>query len=382
MADTYMLEPDMGFIKDVAKLGGADLKKCYQCATCSVACPISPDNKPFPRKEMIAASWGLKDRLVANHDIWLCHNCGDCTTLCPRGAKPGEVLGAIRAYAVREYATPKALSRAIADPKMLPLLLAIPAVIFIGLGLILKAFGVNWLNFSPHGGEIWQANFISNYLVDVIMIPTFFGSIAVFALGLKRFLSDIHANALAEGKASTEKIDLAGIPKALLRVVLTILKHNKFKECSENKQRATAHLLVLFSFIGLFIVTGCFFLAEWVLHIEGPYSQLSPVKWLGNIAGTALVVGSLLLWKNRVTQKDQGSSYWDWYLVGLVFALGVTGLGTEITRLAGLASVPYILYFIHLLFVWSLFAYTPFSKLAHLVYRTASMTYAEYTNRP
>jgi quinone-modifying oxidoreductase subunit QmoC len=34
------------------------------------------------------------------------------------------------------------------------------------------------------------------------------------------------------------------------------------------------------------------------------------------------------------------------------------------------------------LFVWSLFAYTPFSKLAHLVYRTASMTYAEYTNRP
>ena len=114
MADTFVLEPDVGFIRDVAKLGGGDLKKCYQCATCSVACPISPDTKPFPRKEMIAASWGLKDRLVANHDIWLCHNCGDCTTLCPRGAKPGEVLGAIRAYAVREYATPSFLSKAVA----------------------------------------------------------------------------------------------------------------------------------------------------------------------------------------------------------------------------------------------------------------------------
>ena len=97
MADAYVVEPDVGFINEVKALGGGDLKKCYQCATCSVACPIAPDNKPFPRKEMIAASWGLKDKLVGNGDIWLCHNCGDCTTLCPREAKPGDVLAAIRA---------------------------------------------------------------------------------------------------------------------------------------------------------------------------------------------------------------------------------------------------------------------------------------------
>jgi len=64
MADTYVIEPDLDFIKDIGALGGEDLKKCYQCATCSVACPISPDTKPFPRKEMIAASWGLKGHLV------------------------------------------------------------------------------------------------------------------------------------------------------------------------------------------------------------------------------------------------------------------------------------------------------------------------------
>ena len=126
----------MGFIKEVAALGGGDLKKCYQCATCSVVCPISPDTKPFPRKEMIAASWGLKDKLVGNADIWLCHNCGDCSTRCPRGAKPGDVLSAIRAYAVSEYAIPKALGKAVNDPKKLPILMAIPVVIFIVLGLI------------------------------------------------------------------------------------------------------------------------------------------------------------------------------------------------------------------------------------------------------
>ena len=381
MADTITLEPDVGFIREVGKLGGGDLKKCYQCATCSVACPISPDNKPFPRKEMIAASWGLKDRLIADYDVWLCHNCGDCTTLCPRGAKPGEVLGALRAYAVREYATPKALAKAVANPKMLPILFAVPAFIFIAMGLIFNSLGVNWLNFSPHTGEIWQSHFINNYLVDIIMIPTFFGAIAVFALGLKRFLNDMHQQAIKTGKAEDRPLDMGGVLAALVRTILTILTHRKFNECGENKGRATAHMMVLFSFIGLFIVTNCFFFAEWVLHIEGPYSQLNPVKWLGNIAGVALVVGSILLWRTRLANKDQGSSYWDWYLVVLAFSLGATGLGTEITRLMGLSGVSYFIYFLHLMFIWSLFAYTPFSKLAHLVYRTTAMTYAEYTNR-
>ena len=381
MADTITLEPDVGFIREVGKLGGGDLKKCYQCATCSVACPISPDNKPFPRKEMIAASWGLKDRLIADYDVWLCHNCGDCTTLCPRGAKPGEVLGALRAYAVREYATPKALAKAVANPKMLPILFAVPAFIFIAMGLIFNSLGVNWLNFSPHAGEIWQSHFINNYLVDIIMIPTFFGAIAVFALGLKRFLNDMHQQAIKTGKAEDRPLDMGGVLAALVRTILTILTHRKFNECGENKGRATAHMMVLFSFIGLFIVTNCFFFAEWVLHIEGPYSQLNPVKWLGNIAGVALVVGSILLWRTRLANKDQGSSYWDWYLVVLAFSLGATGLGTEITRLMGLSGVSYFIYFLHLMFIWSLFAYTPFSKLAHLVYRTTAMTYAEYTNR-
>ncbi len=99
MAEPYVIEPDLEFIKEVGALGGEDLKKCYQCATCSVACAISPDNKPFPRKEMIAASWGLKDKLVGNSDIWLCHNCGDCSTRCPREAKPADVLAAVRSSA-------------------------------------------------------------------------------------------------------------------------------------------------------------------------------------------------------------------------------------------------------------------------------------------
>ncbi len=376
MADSYLVEPDVGFINEVVKLGGQDVKKCFQCATCAVACPISPDTKPFPRKEMLATSWGLKDRLIGNGDIWLCHNCGDCSTLCPRGAKPGDVIAALRAYAVSEYAKPKALAKAVNDPKKLPILLAIPAIIFIVVGLV-----TGLLNFSPGGEEIVHAHFFSTWLVDLIMLPTAAFAVAVFANGLKNFIADMHANALLEGKTEKEKIDPAGFIQALVRVIPTILKHNRFNECSENKARGTAHMMVFYGFLGLFIVTNIFFVVLYVFKIHGPYSQLNPVKWLANVAGVALVIGSLLLMKERASKKDQVSTYKDWFLLGLALSLGLTGLLAETTRLAGMAGLSYFIYFVHLMFVWSLFAYTPFSKLAHLVYRTVAMAYQEYSGR-
>ena len=376
MADKYLVEPDIEFVKEVIGLGGDTLKKCFQCATCSVACPISPEYKPFPRKEMIAASWGLKDKLVGSMDIWLCHNCGDCSTLCPRGANPGDVLGAIRSYAISEYAVPKFIGKAVNDPKKLPVLLGLPVVVFLVLGFI-----TGLLDFTPGGDQIVHSNFFSSWLVDMIFLPLFAWAVVVFGIGLKRFVNDMHENAVLEGKTDKKKLEIGGLIRALFTVLPTILKHNKFSECLENKDRTTAHLMVFYSFIGLFIVTNIFFVVLYVFQTHGPYSQLNPVKWLANVCGIALVIGSALMIKNRMGKTDQVSTYKDWYLLWLVFGLGASGMLTEMTRLAGIAGLSYALYFIHLIFVFNLFMFIPFSKLAHLVYRTVAMAYAEYGNR-
>jgi quinone-modifying oxidoreductase subunit QmoC len=383
MADTYLIEPDLDFIREVGALGGEDLKKCYQCATCSIACQISPETRPFPRKEMIAASWGLKDKLVGNSDIWLCHNCGDCSTLCPREAKPGNVLAAVRSYAISEYAQPKWLANALKQPKKLPILLAIPTVLFLVLGLI-----TGLLDFTPDISEgIKHYKFFSTWLVDMTMVPAAIFMLAIFVLGLKRFIGDIHENALAEGKTQKEKIEPFGFIISLIKVIPTILKHNKFAGCTENRDREVAHLLTLFGFIGLFIVTSIIFVVMYGSYLfpggplHGPWSQLNPVKWLANLSGIALIVGTVLLIKNRSAKKDQVSGYWDWYLIYLAFGLGVTGMGTELARLAGWAFICYALYFIHLVLVFCMIAYLPFSKMAHLAYRTVAMAYNEYAGR-
>jgi quinone-modifying oxidoreductase subunit QmoC len=376
MTDKYLIEPDLNFIKEVEELGGGDVKKCFQCATCSVVCPIAPENKPFPRKEMIAASWGLKDRLVGSADVWLCHQCGDCSTKCPRGAKPGDVLGAIRSYAISEYATPKAIAKMVNDPKKLPLMFIIPAVIFIVLGFI-----TGLLDFTPAGEEIVHSHFFSTWLVDIVFVPLAIWVVAIFALGVKRFVSDMHENAVLEGKTDKKEFEIGGFLQGLWKAIPTILKHDKFTECSENKERSTSHMMVLYSFIGLFIVTNIFFVVLYVFQIHGPYSQLNPVKWLANISGIALVIGIVLMMKERASKEDQVSSYKDWYLLWIILGVGLSGMLTEMTRLGGAAYWSYWLYFIHLLFVFNLFVFLPFSKLAHLVYRTVAMGYAEYANR-
>ena len=38
-----LVQPDVSFIREVRAAGGGDLKKCFQCAACSVVCDQSPD---------------------------------------------------------------------------------------------------------------------------------------------------------------------------------------------------------------------------------------------------------------------------------------------------------------------------------------------------
>ena len=85
--------------------------------------------------------------------------------------------------------------------------------------------------------------------------------------------------------------------------------------------------------------------------------------------------------KERLAKSGQVSAYKDWLIVGLALALGVTGMLTEMTRLGGAAGLSYTIYFIHLMCVWCFFATLPFSKFAHIAYRTVAMAYAEYIGR-
>src|SRR6185503_20698444 len=106
MATAEWVAPDLEFKNRILGLGGHDLTSCYQCGTCSVVCPISTEEDPFPRKEMVWVQWGLKARLLADPTVWTCHQCAICNTYCPRDAKPADMMAALRDYSITHYAVP------------------------------------------------------------------------------------------------------------------------------------------------------------------------------------------------------------------------------------------------------------------------------------
>jgi len=54
----------------------------------------------------------------------------------------------------------------------------------------------------------------------------------------------------------------------------------------------------------------------------------------------------------------------------------------EIARWAGLAAPGYVIYYVHLVTVMMLFMYMPYTKFAHLVFRTLAMAFEKYRESP
>jgi Heterodisulfide reductase, subunit C len=87
------------------KLGADDFIKCFNCGTCTVACPIAEvlGLMPFSRKIIRYIMLGLEEDLVNSKEILLCLHCGECSEYCPKGANPAETMHALKTYIIQNY---------------------------------------------------------------------------------------------------------------------------------------------------------------------------------------------------------------------------------------------------------------------------------------
>jgi len=372
MADRQQIRPDIGFIRRMQELGGESLKACYQCSTCTAVCTLSPEDGPFPRKEMLWAQWGLKDRLLADPDIWLCHRCNDCTRYCPRGARPGDVLAAARSCVFETYAFPSFMGRALRNPRALPFLLLVPVIV---LGLILLVRTGGELSFLGHGPVLFSKMFPHGVLEAMFIT----GNVLIFAiaaLGLYRFWRAMEA---ADGTPA--KISFL---RALAYTAGDIFSHRRFAECGQNRPRYFAHMLVLYGFLGAMLTAGLAVLfTEIIPTYELPLEATNPIKILGVLSGLAILVGGGIMIQRRITRADEvgANAYPDRLFLYVIFVVGLTGVLSWLSRLVGLPILAYLIYFAHLVLVFFLLWYMPYSKFAHVLYRTLALVYTRQRGR-
>ncbi|CAG35837.1 quinone-interacting membrane-bound oxidoreductase complex subunit QmoC [Desulfotalea psychrophila] len=390
------VQPDLDFIRHLKQAGGDTLKKCYQCSTCSVMCPLSKDGKPFPRKEMIWAQWGLKEKLIADPDVFLCHQCGDCTAGCPRGAKPGDVLSAIRSWAYTEYGWPGPLAKLASTAKGLPVLVALPVVVILLMWLASSLIGVSGVHlpskeeFALHGYQqffgTWNFHWYAKNIAFIvaIMVPALGIGLFSAGMGVYRFWKKMSINAGINGAFKPSIYQF--VTQLWWPAAKEIVTHKRFKECNINETRTRGHLPLMYAFAGLFIVTCWSLLKNDVLGLfwpalHGPLPLTDPFKLLANVSAIAMIFGLAVLWANRKRSEREDKTmptFYDWFLLWEIAAVGVTGIGAEVLRWMGIPIAGYIVYFLHLVSIFMLFLYLPYTKFAHIVFRTAAMTFDNY----
>ena len=322
---------------------------------------------------------------MADPDVWLCHHCNDCSTACPRSSRPGDVLGAVRQQAVIHYATPRILARVVNRPALLPVLLVIPALLLWGAVQVRDPVGAA-LGFSAPTGDSIVYSFSPFF--PHWFLNAFFGLFALLALLVSAVGVWKFARALSRSPVwGEDPKPVKGVWASLLVTFRKILTHENFTHCETDHRRSIAHTGVLFGFLALALV------AFWV--VTGPYNPLirdgfvypfaflSPWKILANAGGILVLIGLLMmLWDRLYFGHLAGtSSYFDWALVMVLFLVVATGFSAEVLHYLRMVPHRHVAYVIHLVFVFTLLVYLPYSKFAHVLYRTTAMVIAERHGR-
>lgn len=376
MTERVPVDADLDFVHILLGSGASELGYCYQCSTCTVVCPITPDGSPFPRKEMIQAQFGQKDRLMASLDSWLCIGCNDCSTHCPRVAKPGDVMNTIRSLSVEHFSVPGFLAQAAQTPSRIWLLFLIPMVIIAAVIMSLPGGS----EFAFLSGTIVFAKMLPVSAIDVIFIPAVLFATVTAVLSLRGFL-----RALAKEHPRTEQ----GQPlaAAVIGALMDVFSHRNFMECGTNKTRAGAHLVVMYGFIGLFITTTLVGVMYYMNKFGAaaqvtPYDFFHPIKVLGNVSGTLAFLGCAVMLTRRMASGKTGkATAFDWTFLWVLFMIVITGFLAQLFRVYDLPVAAFGLYYLHLVLVFFLLAYAPYTKMAHIFFRGVAMVYARWSGR-
>ena len=376
--------PDLTFIRDVIRLGGKSAKKCFQCGTCTAVCNVSyarRTDESYPRKLMLWTQWGLRDRVLRDPGIWACHQCNDCSANCPRGAKPGDVLAALRMLAIERFSVPSSMARIYRTPTLLPVALGVPALVLVALVYLFQG-----MVFPT--GEVVYSRFIPDRYIEIAGAIVFGSAILVSGLGLLNFWRELRMVPMkTPAKIAGGSVDSlvvahrpASLESSFASTLVEVVRHDDFRSCVTDRTRTFGHMGLLFGAPFLLFATAVAALYSFVGG-EGALPLTDPVKITGNLGALLILGGVVILGYHRLKARPDAwgaATYVDWLFLWIIFLNILTGIAVQVARFSGVAALAYPLYLVHLSIVFATFVYAPYGKFAHSFYRLAALTFLRH----
>ena len=367
---------DPQLLLELKKFGPVTLEKCYNCGNCTAICPLSTNGETFPRRLIRYAQLGLKQPLLESKELWLCYACGECTATCPRQADPGEFMATARRYAIANYDALGIARLLYTAPGwslvFLVLLFFLIALIFYTFHGIMPVDNLHLFDFLP-------AEAVHNlgiFALAIIAITSLAGAASMF-IQVWRQNPSLKASGMR----------LNWLQAAWDTLVYEVLAQRRYRQdCQESTdqrpwylQKWFVHASTMWGFLGLLSATALDFLLELVgLKPTGTWVPLwYPVRLLGTIAGLFLVYGTTLAIASRLRRSDETTKHStasDWSFLALLWLTGMSGFALEIAvYLPGNPIWAYWTLLSHIAVAVELILLLPFTKFAHVLYRTMAI---------
>lgn len=369
-----------GFVQEVRKYGTFDANACLNCGSCTVVCALSDGQATFPRRAIQRALLGLKDSLLASLDPWLCHDCGDCSTTCPRQAEPRESMMTLRRYLAGQYDFTGLASRLLAsrtwETMALSLVGALVFVLVVLYHFYFKKVPMSVSEFvSTPMGLVHMFPTIASFTVVVFLIPAFILLANAFRMFWFTMLSNHNGRI---------RIPLRLYFVEAKTMIVHMISHKNIRKCLENihKKRWTKHWLLGLACTLMFIIK--FFFLDW-FQTDAIYPIYYAQRWLGYLAGAALIYIPVDILISRIKKREtmhKFSEFSDLTLPMMFLLVALSGIAVHIFRYLEFSLTSHFAYAIHLAIAVPLVVIElPFGKLSHVLCRPLAIYFQAVKER-
>jgi ferredoxin len=370
---------EASLLPELERFGATDVSACFHCGNCTAVCPLSGDGGVFPRRIIRFAQLGMRDELLASHELWSCYACGECTQTCPRQADPASFMAAARRYAVARYDR-TGLARRLATSA------AFAVTFIVSLVVALAAF-----MYTAHrpvaGNELAPFEFLPAHVVHDLGLAV----LGLFGLGAVAGLVEM-------GRRLSRRARIEGRPRPSVGRVgdaawyavgrESIGQERMRRDCADDpeadprpwyRRRWFVHAATMWGFLGLLAATILDYLLDLtgVMSTGAPRPIWYPVRLLGTLAGVLLVYGTTMSILRRIRRTDRSSArstIADWWFLWLLWLAGVTGFALELALYLRQAPAwGYAVFLFHVAVSMALVLLAPFGKFAHAIYRPVAL---------
>jgi ferredoxin len=361
---SYDVDPSL--LSEVRRFGTFDATGCFNCGTCTLSCDLAGDNASFPRRAMRQVLTGQRKLVHETLDPWICHDCGDCSRVCPRQTAPRESMVTLRRYLASVYDWTGIASKINSSKAWYFGSLILVALIVTGLiiwyhiykvGMTYEEFAVN-----PMGLE-HMFPMMTWFTLVVVLFPVFI----LFTNAFRMYWITVHLKDYIHSPVTQWLIEI--------RIFLFhFFTYEKMVECPTEKGRWPKHLVMGVGTIIMLILVV--FALKW-FQTDSIYPIYNPQRWVGYLATAFIIYGTGDILMGRIKAEREiykTSDFRDWTFPIMLMATAVSGITVHILRYAGLELATHYAYAIHIIITTPmLIIEMAFGKWTHMMYRPLAM---------